>query len=137
MCNAGLPGSQKACLSKKVSIQPGIFDAKSLCRALQEDTSSACLRHEVAFVLGQMEDEGATAALIEKLKDPDEHNVVRHEAAIALGSMAKGGPAEVALLAGLEDPAPMVHESCAAALATMAYWHAWEVEEARIAALNA
>lgn len=115
----------------------GSATTEALCRALREDTSSACLRHEVAFVLGQMEDEDATDALIEKLQDPQEHDVVRHEVAIALGSMAKGGPGEVALKAGLEDPAPMVHESCAAALATMAYWHAWEMEEARIAALNA
>jgi len=82
-----------------------------------------------------MENEEATAVLIEKLEDRKEHPVTRHEAAIALGAMAADGPAKGALQKGLDDSEPMVHESCAAALATMAYWAAWEAEEARIAAL--
>jgi|AntAceMinimDraft_5_1070358.scaffolds.fasta_scaffold49807_1 deoxyhypusine monooxygenase len=103
----------------------------SLAAALGADASSACLRHELAFVLAQLEDEATAACLVAKLEDPCEHAVVRHEAAMALSAM-DGSDAKAALLRNLKDPDPMVHESCKASLSTMAYWAAWEAEEARI-----
>ena len=51
------------------------------------DTSSALLRHEVAFVLGQMQHPTALPALSTSLKRQHEHNMVRHEAAEALGAL--------------------------------------------------
>ena len=106
--------------------------AASLARALAADASSACLRHELAFVLAQLEDEATAPTLIAALANTSEHGVVRHEAAIALSAMGGNPEAKPALLRGLQDPDPMVHESCAASLSTMAYWDAWEAEEARI-----
>lgn len=103
----------------------------SLAAALEADTSSACLRHELAFVLAQLEDDATTDALVTKLEDATEHGVVRHEAAIALSAMDSPN-AKSALVRNLVDPNPMVHESCKAALSTMEYWAAWEAEEARI-----
>lgn len=108
-----------------------------IARALEADSSSPCLRHELCFVLAQLEDENTSAVLLSKLEDPSEHGVVRHEAAIALsGTDDGGGAVNEALHKHLRDPDPLVHESCAAALSTIAYWDAWEKEEARIANSN-
>eukprot|EP00613_Pedinella_sp_CCMP2098_P078295 CAMPEP_0171942206 /NCGR_PEP_ID=MMETSP0993-20121228/38486_1 /TAXON_ID=483369 /ORGANISM="non described non described, Strain CCMP2098" /LENGTH=328 /DNA_ID=CAMNT_0012584593 /DNA_START=15 /DNA_END=1001 /DNA_ORIENTATION=- len=109
--------------------------AASACiaRALEADKSSDCLRHELCFVLAQLEDEGTADVLIMKLKDASEHGVVRHEAAIALSAMGDGEGVNAALCEYLKDPDPLVSESCAAALSTVAYWEAWEKEEARVA----
>ncbi|KAL6968215.1 deoxyhypusine monooxygenase [Sarracenia purpurea var. burkii] len=49
---------------------------------------SALLRHEVAYVLGQLQNKTASAALSKILRDINEHPMVRHEAAEALGSIA-------------------------------------------------
>lgn len=43
---------------------------------------------QVAYVLGQLQNKEATAALTKTLKDINEHPMVRHEAAEALGSIA-------------------------------------------------
>merc|ERR1712151_60871 len=98
---------------------------------LLSDKSSAVLRHEIAFVLGQMEDDAAAEALVSSLACTEEHGMVRHEAAIALGSV--GTPAaEAALRKYVDDPDQLVAESCEVALDTAAYWRAWEELEARI-----
>lgn len=48
---------------------------------------SDLLRHEVAYVLGQMRNPLATDVLIEVLENEDEADIVRHEAAEALGNI--------------------------------------------------
>ena len=75
--------------------------AQSLGWALTADGSSSCLRHELAFVLAQLEDGATVEALSAKLADEAEHDVVRHEAAIALGAMDEE-VAKLALLNGLK-----------------------------------
>lgn len=60
---------------------------RELGKALVEDESSALLRHEVAFVLGQMQHPAALDSLAEALRRPAEHSMVRHEAAEALGAL--------------------------------------------------
>ena len=47
---------------------------------------SALFRHEVAYVLGQMQQPSAIPHLSEVLANSKEHDMVRHEAAEALGS---------------------------------------------------
>mmetsp|Transcript_100756 Transcript_100756/g.314873 ORF Transcript_100756/g.314873 Transcript_100756/m.314873 type:complete len:83 (+) Transcript_100756:814-1062(+) len=80
-----------------------------------------------------MEEESAAQALSWSLACRDEHAMVRHEAAIALGSI--GTPAaEEALRMHLADPDPLVSQSCEVALATAAYWRAWEELESQISA---
>lgn len=49
---------------------------------------SALLKHEVAYVLGQMQDAHAVLRLKDVLGDVEENSMVRHEAAEALGSIA-------------------------------------------------
>lgn len=85
----------------------------ALARGLK--CSSALFRHEIAYVLGQMQHEAAIPQLIENLEDLKENSMVRHECAEALGSIAKDQ-----CLAALEkyskDQERVVKESCVVAL---------------------
>lgn len=76
---------------------------------------SALLKHEVAYVLGQLQDKAATKTLAAVLENFHEHPMVRHEAAEALGSIADSE--SVALLRKFEgDVEPIVAQSCEVAL---------------------
>ncbi|KAL7037084.1 hypothetical protein ACKWTF_009066 [Chironomus riparius] len=77
--------------------------------------SSALFRHEVAFVLGQLQDENSIPYLIENLEDPLENEMVRHECAEALGAIANEACVEV-LTKYLKDEKRVVKESCEVAL---------------------
>lgn len=81
---------------------------------------SALLRHELAYVLGQMGDPHAVPFLTAVLRKPDEHVMVRHECAEALGAI--GRPESVPVLQEfLSDPNPEVSESCEVALDLIAW----------------
>ncbi|WOL13285.1 hypothetical protein Cni_G22054 [Canna indica] len=81
---------------------------------------SALLRHEVAYVLGQLQNKTASTTLSEVLKNVKEHPMVRHEAAEALGSIADGEC--VALLEEFTlDPEPIVSQSCEVALSMLEF----------------
>ncbi|KAK4849015.1 hypothetical protein QYF36_019840 [Acer negundo] len=81
---------------------------------------SALLKHEVAYVLGQLQNKAASAALSNMLRDVNEHPMVRHEAAEALGSIANDH--SVALLEEFaRDPDPIVSESREVALSMLEY----------------
>merc|ERR1712048_1452313 len=99
-----------------------------LVDCLKTDRSSTVLRHEISFILGQMEDEEAVDGLITSLESNEDHAMVRHESAIALGSIGSE-KAKLVLQKFSRDPIPMVAESCLVALDTIAYWEAWEAEE--------
>ena len=78
-------------------------------------SGSALLKHELAYVLGQMQDEGAVPALAEVLGDGRQDEMTRHEAAEALGAIAR--PACVSLLEKhCDDSSRVVAESCIVAL---------------------
>lgn len=47
------------------------------------------IRHEIAFVFGQMSHPHAIPSLLKVLQDPKEAEMVRHEAAEALGGIAE------------------------------------------------
>ncbi|KAL5712198.1 deoxyhypusine monooxygenase [Ranunculus cassubicifolius] len=79
---------------------------------------SALLRHEVAYVLGQLQNKTASAALAQVLKDVSEHPMVRHEAAEALGSIADSQSVEL-LEKFAKDPEPIVAQSCEVALSML------------------
>ncbi|KAI8826869.1 armadillo-type protein [Fimicolochytrium jonesii] len=92
---------------------------------------SALLKHEVAYVLGQMRNTAAIPKLSEVLNDNNEDPMVRHEAAEALGAIADA-EASLPLLrryvegGDLFDTAPrVVVETCILAIDRIAY------EEAR------
>ncbi|XP_030936900.1 deoxyhypusine hydroxylase [Quercus lobata] len=83
-------------------------------------SKSALLKHEVAYVLGQLQNKVASAALSNILKDLNEHAMVRHEAAEALGSIADDQ--SIALLEEFaKDPEPIVSQSCEVALSMLEF----------------
>ena len=94
-----------------------------LGRALVEDKSSALLRHEVAYVLGQMQHSASVESLAESLRRTGEHAMVRHESAEALGAIeGRWEDCEVILREFLNDHDIVVRESCMVALDAADYW---------------
>uniref|UniRef100_A0A2K6M4T2 Deoxyhypusine hydroxylase n=1 Tax=Rhinopithecus bieti TaxID=61621 RepID=A0A2K6M4T2_RHIBE len=76
---------------------------------------SALFRHEVGYVLGQLQHEAAVPQLAAALARCAENPMVRHECAEALGAIAR--PACLAALqAHADDPERVVRESCEVAL---------------------
>lgn len=101
---------------------------EALMRALREDKTSCLFRHEVAFVLGQLEFPCSQPALIAALKDEGEAAMVRHEAAEALGAIAD--PATVPLLeAYAKHQEPIVRDSCVVALEMQKYWSQFSLKK--------
>jgi len=87
-----------------------------LCEAFQ--AKSVLLKHEIAYVLGQMQDSNAVPKLIEILSDEKEHIMVRHEAAEALGAIGDISAKSI-LEKYLSDSNPEISESCEVALDLM------------------
>ncbi len=59
-----------------------------LCEALtRENECNHLFKHEICYVLGQLEHEAATSALISVVEDTHEHEMVRHEAVESLGAI--------------------------------------------------
>ncbi|KAJ7294494.1 hypothetical protein O6H91_04G146400 [Diphasiastrum complanatum] len=81
---------------------------------------SALLKHEVAYVLGQLQEKCTIDALILTLENGLEHPMVRHEAAEALGSIADDRSLTF-LKKYLADPEPIVHQSCEVALTMLEF----------------
>lgn len=90
----------------------------ALCHGF--NSKSALLRHELAYVLGQMQNNVALPSLIERLDDLQEHVMVRHEAAEAMGAIGDISVKQV-LEKHLTDPNPEVSESCEVALDLLAW----------------
>lgn len=68
-------------------------------------------RHEIAYVLGQIQSSICVKELAEGLSDEAENPMVRHECADALGSLANEYGTSV-LRKYLQDPERVVRESC-------------------------
>ncbi len=102
----------------------------AICRGLRD--RSALFRHEVAFILGQMAAPCSFHALKRSLQDLSEHAMVRHESAEAVGAIVESlddgdlNPSRadcVQLLTSfLDDPEPLVADSCVTALDSIDYW---------------
>ncbi len=88
---------------------------------------SALLRHELAYVLGQMGDPHALQFLVPVLSDPEEHVMVRHEAAEAMGAIGDPSVRDV-LVQFQADPNPEVSESCDVALDLLDWMQAKELD---------
>ena len=82
------------------------------------DSSSALLKHEIAYVLGQMQDDHAVPHLIRRLEDLEEDVMVRLEAAEALGAIGnRVAMSTLEKFAG--DDEIVVAESCEVAIDLM------------------
>lgn len=101
----------------------GLEAVQQLCRALTTDTTSALLRHEVAYVLGQLQHPASLEALAESLRRTGEHEMVRHESAEALGAIdGRWNDVEEILNEFCNDDCVVVRESCLVALDAADYW---------------
>ncbi|KAH7912549.1 armadillo-type protein [Hygrophoropsis aurantiaca] len=78
--------------------------------------SSALLKHELAYCLGQMKQPSALLVLESVLKNSDEDPMVRHEAAEAMGAISSRQSIPI-LRQYLSDPNRSVRETCEIALA--------------------
>jgi hypothetical protein len=90
----------------------------AICQTLTQEnfkTCSALLKHEVAFVLAQMEEvyEVAVPYLMEACQNPEEASIVKHEGLVAVGEMIDDEN-KIAYLLEHEDP--IISESCAVAI---------------------
>lgn len=83
--------------------------------------NSALFRHEIAYVLGQMQRQNTIEGLYNVLKNKKEHSMVRHEAAEALGAIG-GSYVQSMLEEFKDDDEVVVLQSCEVALDTMDYW---------------
>ncbi|XP_029469896.1 deoxyhypusine hydroxylase [Rhinatrema bivittatum] len=91
--------------------------------------SSALFRHEIGFVLGQMQHEASIPQLAEALVNVEENPMVRHECAEALGSIAKDSCLETLRLY-TRDKERVVRESCEVALDMYDYENSTEFQYA-------
>lgn len=80
---------------------------------------SALFKHEVAFVLGQMQRLESVEALAKKLADLEENEIVRHECAEALGSIGRSDIIKLYI----DDSSRIVRESCQVALDMADYYN--------------
>ncbi|XP_017755510.1 PREDICTED: deoxyhypusine hydroxylase [Eufriesea mexicana] len=90
---------------------------------------SALFKHEVAFVLGQLQEEIAVPYLEACLKNVEENEMVRHECAEALGSIATPNCFDI-LYKYLNDSKRVVKESCIIALDMCEYENSSEFQYA-------
>uniref|UniRef100_A0A336K972 Deoxyhypusine hydroxylase n=1 Tax=Culicoides sonorensis TaxID=179676 RepID=A0A336K972_CULSO len=91
--------------------------------------SSALFRHEVAFVLGQLQHECSVPYLAESLHNNEENEMVRHECAEALGAIATEECIKI-LEPYLKDKKRVVKESCEIALDMCEYENSPEFQYA-------
>ncbi|KXS09760.1 deoxyhypusine hydroxylase [Gonapodya prolifera JEL478] len=92
--------------------------------------SSALLKHELAYVLGQMRKVSAIPHLTVVLENTDEAPMVRHEAAEALGAI--GDPKSLPVLRKyLADPEKVVSQTCELAVANIEHTESKESEQPR------
>ncbi|GAB1867447.1 Deoxyhypusine hydroxylase [Camponotus japonicus] len=90
---------------------------------------SALFRHEIAFVLGQLQEEVSVPGLRASLENTEENEMVRHECAEALGSIATPECYEI-LNKYLNDSKRVVRESCIIALDMCDYENSSEFQYA-------
>jgi deoxyhypusine monooxygenase len=116
-CSRTMFDRYRAMFSLRNRATPEAIEA--LCRGLK-DESSALFRHEVAYVLGQLQSPASVEALSAVLGNTQEIDMVRHECAEAIGSVATAECKEI-LEKYINDPAQAVRESCIVALDIFSY----------------
>lgn len=104
-------------------------EESTLALAQALTVGSALFRHEVAFVLGQLQDEASVPYLIKCLEDKNQNEMVRHECAEALGAIATDDCFAI-LQKYLEDDKRVVKESCEIALDMCEYENSPEFQYA-------
>ncbi|KAJ2080847.1 deoxyhypusine hydroxylase [Coemansia sp. RSA 988] len=103
----------------------------ALAEGMEKDKSSSLFRHEIGFIFGELQHPASVPALSRILANTEEAPMVRHEAAEALGSVAT--PQVKSILAKyVDDPEPVVRDSCIVALDMFDYETSGEFQYAII-----
>ena len=126
LCDENLPMFQR--MRAVFSLRNERSNEACLALCVGFSSKSALLRHEIAYVLGQMQNSAALPSLIERLEDDQEHVMVRHEAAEAMGAIGDRTVLPILKKFSL-DPLPEVSESCIVALDLLAWVDGAEFEE--------
>ncbi|THG98821.1 hypothetical protein EW026_g3449 [Hermanssonia centrifuga] len=98
------------------------------CQGFSDD--SALLKHELAYVLGQMNMTSALPVLESVLKDKQEDPMVRHECAEAMGAIGSLSSVPV-LQQYVDDPERVVRETCDIAIDRIQWAHSEEGQKHR------
>ncbi|KAL0272080.1 UNVERIFIED_CONTAM: hypothetical protein PYX00_005189 [Menopon gallinae] len=107
---------------------PGLLSISYISKAFSD--SSALLKHELAYCLGQMQDKKAVPLLCDILQDVNQEPIVRHEAAEALGAI--GDEEAVELLEKYsKDNIREIAETCILALRRMEWARSGEASQDR------
>jgi deoxyhypusine monooxygenase len=127
LCDPSQSMFDRYCAMFSLCNRGGEQAVQQLCQALDFDKSntqtSALLRHEVAYVLGQLQHPLLVHALHQSLRNIQEHQMVRHEAAEALGAMEDAWDQVQPILQQFtNDDNPVMRESCLVALDAADYW---------------
>lgn len=85
--------------------------------------SSELLKHEVAYVLGQIKNVYAAPYLQEVLKSTEQQCMVRHEAAEALGAIGDEGSLELLKHYLANDPLEEIRQTCELAIERIKWEH--------------
>jgi len=110
-------------LRNRVNATNDLKALQALCDGFTTE-DGALFKHEIAFVLGQLQRKESAQALEKILRDSAEHEMVRHEAAEALGSISD--PQSLQILSEFQkDGAEAVRESCIVAVDMHEYWSKW------------
>lgn len=107
-------------LRNRVSRLNDLDALRALCDGFREE-EGALFKHEIAFVMGQLQRHETAETLERVLRDEREHAMVRHEAAEALGSISD--PKSLQVLQDFQkDSAEAVSDSCIVAVDMHEYW---------------
>ncbi|PIA16260.1 hypothetical protein COEREDRAFT_81457 [Coemansia reversa NRRL 1564] len=103
----------------------------ALAEGMENDKSSELFRHEIGFIFGELQHPASVPALERILANTNEAPMVRHEAAEALGSVATTKVKDI-LAKYVNDPEPVVRDSCIVALDMFDYETSGEFQYAII-----
>lgn len=107
-------------LRNRVSRNNDLDALRALCEGFRKE-DGPLFKHEVAFVMGQLQRPETAEVLERVLRDEEEHAMVRHEAAEALGSISD--PHSLKVLQDYQkDNAEAVSDSCIVAVDMHEYW---------------
>jgi len=100
--------SRQTAPSKSVLIE-------ALVQALAAE-QSVLMRHEIAYIMGQVGDESAVPALVRMLDDEDEDEVTRHEAAEGLAAIDSEGSLPHFQRYASSESLPLLAQTCELAI---------------------
>jgi len=93
-----------------------------VAEALRQRADSELMRHELAYILGQMQFQEAIATLTDIVEDESDDILVRHESAEALGAIGQLESLDV-LNKYVDHTAPEIAETCQIAVDLIKYRH--------------